>query len=554
MSARRNQSVVCGRRHRSVFTVLCLVILMSLAAVLTSPSVAAKESGTTVGTATETVANQTGAPDILTGYYVTFTCYNGTITLDGSQDCTNQSVMLDLCYSGTCSVNLVGAGIGGLQFMSWSQGGYDQSLTCTNQNCSQATLTVVEPKGVNEAGHVYENVMGYVVTFTCTGGTVTHNGTPSCQNQVRSVDLCNSGTCQYSVVGSGIGVNSFRQWTSAGYDQSLQCNNGNCSQATLTVTLPSGTYTARGSLVLTVGHQVSVTISTFVDWATGSSPGDIQICMTTCANYTNGQIATLWTNSTYTLSGANLGTGESVSQWTTNAGSLGNNGEQESVLVTSAGTLDMLIREGGASASGYIYSPATSGTQVTNVSADFNLAYYNYTGKPLSWNMATWVGIGGYTNKSTLWQAGVTYFYWQSNESSKYVAFFEGVPKNGGPHLGPYYDWGMNMRAGDEISVTVTSNISRSTFYILDRSIGKSWSNNSVVFGASLVSAAWSAEPSGLPSPSNLGPTSITFANMVIDGAQATILGGYLVPWMTNLVPGGIALAGSNTYFGIQVD
>jgi hypothetical protein len=331
--------------------------------------------------------------------------------------------------------------------------------------------------------------------------------------------MCPSGTCWINMVGAGLGVNSFRSWYSAGTDQSVDCTNGNCSDAKLTVTLPSGDQSATGAVTLNVGQLVTVTARTFVNWNTSQAPGNIQICLSTCSVYSNNQTVDLWVNDTYVLRGTDLATGYSVGQWTSNAGTLGVSDSNETLLIESSGTVSMIVRYNVVetnSEGGYWYSPPADTGKVTSISGNFTLP--SPTGTYPGLYLGTWVGIGGYSGPP-LWQAGVSYV----GSNSTYVAWWVAATHDS---AFPHDNWSFAIHKNNRISIQLTAGATECTFYIFDITTGKHWSGT-VAYVTTTNTAEWAEEATG--NISTIPSASLTFSSLTVDEAPGSILGGYVV-------------------------
>lgn len=200
-----------SRKERSLSrcgkTLMGSVIVILLTIVLTSPSAAASNSVSKtppqLGLTTGSSSGGAGDPLIPPGYDVTFTCFYGTINLNGSIVCQNQQVLRDVCGVGTCWYYLYGSGLGRSVFLAWSSGGYDQSLTCVNQNCSETKLVVTLPTGVHQA-------TGYVTISTSYPVTVTFVTFENWTTQwvPAKIQVCLGSTCQNESNGQTLSVNT----------------------------------------------------------------------------------------------------------------------------------------------------------------------------------------------------------------------------------------------------------------------------------------------------------------------------------------------------------
>jgi len=343
---------------------------------------------------------------------------------------------------------------------------------------------------------------GYDVTFVCSYGKAFLNGSTVCHDESILVDVCASGTCWYNLTGSGdLGGNEFHGWSYSGTDLSIACHGTGCAWATLTVTLPSQDKSLTGSVTLLYTRQVAVIVAVFVNWVSGFEPGEVQICGSDCASYQNNQTADLQTNETYSLTGVNLSAGYDVSQWTSTAGTLSSGSGTETLAVSGAGALSMILDLANLGWGGYVFDPP-SDSGVLSVTGTFFVPQFG-SGGPYRWNAAFWLGIGGVDNglnTTPLWQAGITIFWTPPVSPTPgyytYMPFWEEVNSTVQKYV---TDSSFSVYASDKVTVDVTFVSGSCGFDIYDNSTGGSWTG-SEPFTPSITSADWIVEGNGLPS------------------------------------------------------
>lgn len=341
-----------------------------------------------------------------------------------------------------------------------------------------------------------------------------------------------------------MGTSTFLAWGQGGYDQSFHCSNGNCSQAKLTVTLPSGVKSATGSVTLYVTTMpVLVTFVTFENWSTQWIPFEIQVCIgISCSTVTNGQSLTLQEGYWYGLTAILLQRGASVSQWTTNAGSLSNGSSNPTELDPSAaGTVSLIA--GWPNWAGYVYSPITSSGVVSAVSGVIT------SPKNSQNSLTVWAGMGGMP-ATNLWQAGLR-INATGGGSVTIVAFSEYCPGVGGCY-NSYIHWSpqsfdLSIAAGDTFVVAVASSNGNSTFSIKDTSRPgtPTWSGYNNVFTPDSHTGEWALESGGTIGKGN---GNIPVAGMTINGVAPTLYSPYLMEYIlyTPWTAGQLWVDGSN--------
>ncbi len=380
-------------------------------------------------------------------------------------------------------------------------------------------------------------VPGDWVTFSCVGGKITVNGAVYCNNQAGSTHLmCGSGICSQTIVGSVVTPGlTFNKWSSSG-DATITCNS--CITTTLSESVPNPSlyYSGTVQLLLYSHTSVQVTIHTFSNWSTGWQAGAVQICQTPCTTYSNGQVASLSTNYSYTISSANLPSGYHSNQWTTTAGTLSSStNDPTSIFITQGGVLSLFVRSPTSNWVGYIYSPPANGTSISSVSGQLVVPD---PPPPSGWSFAYWVGIGGISDTTNLWQAGIVV------NGTGVFAWWEKIGP-GCPGCAPTYNPTMVISPFDVVKITLTTSGGTSSFSIFDQTTNTTWSGNQQ-FSPYAQSAEWVAEPGSVGTTL---PTNFTTLN--VDGSPASFVGNYLVVWAANGTTGLLELSGGYPMFHI---
>jgi hypothetical protein len=393
---------------------------------------------------------------------------------------------------------------------------------------------------------------GYQVEFTCLYGSIAINGSTVCQNEEIQVDTCGAGTCWMNISGSVRGVNNyFLGWSSSGTDLYIHCWNSNCSLAKLTVTLPQGITSETGDVAIDYFQEYQVTVHNFVNWTTGVAPGELQICRSGCTNYSDGDVVTLRTNVSYTVSGVALLPYFNVSQWTTNAGTLSYSSGSERFALAGTGVISMYVSQLQDLSGwvGYVQSP-NANTSVGSAFGDFQVPEIELeSGDPggvARWAAAFWVGVGGYAS-TALWQAGIQ-FNWTPSEGLQSSAFWEAFGP-GYTHVG--WSTALDFLAGNQVSVNVSSGATNSTFVIHDITTGRSWTGTEP-YTSSRATREWVYEDEGVNGLAH--STSVTFSNMTIAGLPATLYQCYLDAEISGYSPTSLGLVGSYPSFSAVVD
>ncbi len=359
--------------------------------------------------------------------------------------------------------------------------------------------------GIHAAGT--DVIPGFYLTLDCSHGTISLNSSNDCHDQTATDDACDSSTCAFALSASEDFGYTFGSWSSTGV--TVACST--CATTTLTVHVPNPGDRYTGTLTLnTVGHFVSVTVATFVNWSSNDwVPGHVEACYSSlCSNASNGQSLSLVKGYAYTIT-AHLQSSFLVEDWLTDAGTLSSNSTNPTQLTaTGAGTLSLIARsELPENWAGYAYSPSTSGGTVTSVVGEIVIPARAEV------SFGVWVGIGGMTG-TNLWQAGILY---NSSGSQTPVAWWENCSttncSGGRLHYIPSSTF--KVSPGDRIEVTLTSSNGYCTASLQDLSkLGHpKWSSGNIAFVPYDQSADWIMEPSG-----TAAGLAIPVSNMAVNG------------------------------------
>ena len=378
-------------------------------------------------------------------------------------------------------------------------------------------------------------IPGTYVTFICTHGTISLDGTQYCSHTTTvGVDLCdNPPSCGFSMVGTVDSGYTFYGWVLSGQD-SVGC--GSCLSTTLTVyTLTQGGhYTASVNVSTTPPPTDTITVHTFENWTNGWIPAVVQTCRgSTCQNVTNGNAMVLTQGYAYNVSAIRMPYYASVHQWTTNAGYLSNTTNTRiSFTPETNGILSLIVKYWPGSWAGYIYSPPTSSGTVSSVSASFTVPSNSQSGA-----FAVWVGIGGLgihnKNVTALWQAGIEY----NTSSTIPYAWWEACYANtiglcpGYSKLDYGYNHGFNVHALDTLVITVAFSGGTCVSSMRDTSEPDKpyWNGtySNVSFSPNTQSGEWILEHMD----PKISLDKIPMSNLTINGAFPTLYASFLDSW-----------------------
>jgi len=212
---------------------------------------------------------------------------------------------------------------------------------------------------------------GTWVTFTCTHGTISLDGTQYCSHTTTaSVFVCDtSPSCPFTMVGTVDSGYTFYGWLLSG-QASVSCEY-HCLTTTLTVYTPSPSnhYTASVTLDTTSPPPpptVPVTVTTFENWSVRPPwlPAEVQACLSgTCVTLSNGQTLPLDQGYSYTIKAVNLQLDTTFLEWSSDAGSLTNARSNPTTFTPSQPGILTLITNWTSSGAGYVYSPPASSLQ-----------------------------------------------------------------------------------------------------------------------------------------------------------------------------------------------
>lgn len=154
-----------GTKYRPKLRILSIAIvaMIAIAFSVESTGVAAAQSLTSGGQTEGAAALNGSSPDVIPGFYLTFTCTHGGIFLNGSSYCQHQQTTQDICDSSSCEFQLDGYPDFGYSFVSWETS--DVTVGCST--CAQTTLTVHVPNpGQRYSGTLTLNAVSDFVTVT----------------------------------------------------------------------------------------------------------------------------------------------------------------------------------------------------------------------------------------------------------------------------------------------------------------------------------------------------------------------------------------------------
>ncbi len=365
-------------------------------------------------------------------------------------------------------------------------------------------------------------IPGTYVTFQCTHGTISLDGSQYCSHTVTApINVCStSPSCPYNMVGTVDSGYTFYGWTLSG-QVSAAC--GTCLSTTLTVYLPNsgGHYTASVLLNTTPPPPppptVNVTAETFVNWSDAWYPAIVQACHgSTCYQASNGGILPLYQGWAYSVSGIALHGHINIWTWTTTAGTLSSNSSNPTTFTPQqVGVLDLIVENAapGFHWAGYIYSPTTVDGTVTSASAVFTIP------ATVKSDIGIWVGIGG-DGQNNLWQAGVDFM------PGSPFAFYEACGPTVQCAMGGGGDEvripNFNVIPQDTLKVTVGSSGGRSTYSIVDETQGTRC-NGSVGWTPNAHSAEWIAEAQG-----NVAGFGVAFQLLMVNGVSTGTYSPYI--------------------------
>ncbi len=395
------------------------------------------------------------------------------------------------------------------------------------------TLASSSP-AVTAGGAGPDYVPGFYLTLSCSGGTITLNGTTFCTNTVATDNVCDAATCWFNVVGAGIAERGFVDWSYSG----VSVNSTSYPSLTLTVhvLIPTGRYTGSLVLILVPTHSVTVTIRTYVNYTTGWIPGEVEACAVNCSTEANAQTMTLWTNYTYTLTAVDLKRLVVFRLWNTTIGTLSSNAsDPASVVAQRPGVIAIVLEYDihSWSLAGYLSSPNGSAGAITAVSAIIKLPSVG-SGS----SVGLWVGIGSVAAGSSLWQAGL-----DVETNGTIIPFWEKLGVCSGCDVANR-NYSMQVHFGDAVSVNVSVTSGVSHFTISDSKRGETWSGSSA-YQPDTSSADWATEPT-----SGTTSTYSTFTSLMINGTYASLQNSYFAaiywnPLTPSLTPSTVTLDSS---------
>lgn len=248
------------------------------------------------------------------------------------------------------------------------------------------------------------------------------------------------------------------------------------------------------------GGSSPPTVSYQIDVFAGNA--EIQIDSST---YSNGQSVTLDASTTYEIQAVSIASGYKFFQWETSSGSIDNYEGAQTYLNTgtSSGSLVLVLTGTTNNWAGFVQSGTANG-----VTVEFCVPSASYVSGGTNPNVfGIWVGIGGTTSVSNLWQAGVAVNV-SSSGAETVTPWYEALP------AGPVYNSGMHFNAGNLIQVWTNYSSGVSTFEIKDYTSGQSW-GGSFSYTPLTSTAEWMVEDPGTvnhPTEPNYGDVTWTLA------------------------------------------
>jgi hypothetical protein len=230
------------------------------------------------------------------------------------------------------------------------------------------------------------------------------------------------------------------------------------------------------------GGSPPATVNYKIDVFGGNA--NIQIDSST---YSNGQSVTLDASTTYEIQAVSIASGYKFFQWETNSGSITNYERTPTYLNTgtNAGTLVLVLNGTSSNWAGFVQSGS-----INSVTGEFYVPSASFVSGGTNPNsIGIWVGIGGFSQNSAIWQAGVAV-----NVSSSGVETV--TPWYEMPPAIPIYNNNMHLNPGNLVQVWTNYSNGVSTFEIKDYTTGQFW-GKSVSFTPATNTAEWIVEDPG---------------------------------------------------------
>lgn len=376
------------------------------------------------------------------------------------------------------------------------------------------------------------------VYFTCPDGSISLSGVGTVCHDVSGSTLgytCKSSSgCSIGMSGSDDSSYFFYGWD----DSTYSTISGQGQSVTLDVTT---TYNVNmGFITYINGPMLTMTASTFVNWSTPWSYGMVQVCpnnpfgvchsRSTSGAYGDqlyepqGFTYTITPqNASYGGVGAGLPENWVVHQWNSTMGdATGLSYDHATMYFQDSGTISMYAQTAPTLHwAGFVYSPSSPFTTVYRVSGKFYVPNASAGGP-----QAVWSGIGGQSNSSNLWQAGVNV-----NSTGIVAAWWEAVASTGST-----LRWGtIAVSSTNLVTIVVSSGGGHSTFWINDTTNGNRWTNSGSAqsFTPDATSGEWIDEPQV-----DIRHVALFMycSEMSVNGATASLQSGYLVPYTSRTI------------------
>ena len=535
----------------------------------------------------EAAPSTTGiSPFVVGTESITFSCSGGTIALSGSRVCSNQVVTVAVCGVGTCNFAMLGTPNSGRIVTGWTA----TSPACLGSGkCSQSSTS----NPVNLWIYCTSTCTGGVtlkttqapadyVTLSCVHGSISINGSKQCADQSSApFTACGSSpiVCSYSITATVDSGNAFANWAASGdscLGTSPTCatlsgsetsgfwatGGGSVQSGTLTLSTdaPPSCTPSTNEFVVHIYNQLSVGPVGYVF----ASPEVLTPSGTYLSNLADGAVVCMSPGDSTIITAEMTDSSYGFYQWSTTAGSVASVTSSPTTFTAdgSGGALDMVSTWTDGPWAGYVQSAAANQASgqftVPSLAGTVSCSGYNCP----TWYLGIWVGIGGTTGTSNLWQAGIDMdVNWVSTGTAgeyvtTYFAWWEAVGTNcpqgvaGGCPVVPAPS-GYAVKAGDIITITVGSSGGVSTLTMNDNHWSSAWLV-SEPFTADPSTADWALEGSGsCPSPTGctVGFFSYgtAFSQLGLNGVNlALVAGSYCRLWNANIASSVSGLSGGS--------
>lgn len=364
-------------------------------------------------------------------------------------------------------------------------------------------------------------VPGTYVDFSCVHASIAYDGSTLCSNGVTDIDTCDTPPSCTLTIEVGIDTGwAFSNFSVSG-EVSIASEHG-LNDVTITVYCPSSSGRYQGVFTVNTIPAADVTISVAMP-TPGVSIGAVEIAGT---YYYNGSVAILAPGSIYPISAEVLNSSFSFSQWSTNAGTISSgHSESTTFTVSGSGRLSLVLVVTG-SWGGYL----VSGIAAHSISADIDVpTCFTPDGcsseSPASsptktYEIPFWIGIGGFTNKSAMWQAGILVI--NEGEIYPWVEAVGGNCNQGTLGCSQKPNLNYSVSEGDTVSISLSCSAGTCGFTIRDQGPSNVWSwTGSDSFSPSSTTAEWVCEVSSTYAP--LPFSNASFTNLEVNSDSITL-------------------------------